>query len=96
MNAVLFDVALTAYIVAMVAASASSSGGARGSWVALLLTQAGWVFHTRAHRPGRRAGPPAVLTLAELVSVVIWVAVLFELWAERRYRVRVSAPSCCR
>jgi len=90
-NAVLYDVALTAYIIA----TASALGyllGRRDGWsrFTILVTQAGWVVHTLAlvvRAVELRRLP--LSTLAEAVSVVIWVAVLLELWAERAYRAKV-------
>ena len=89
MNAVVFDVALTAYILAAVAALSSLI------WrrddlgrVARVLTLAGWICHTAAvGLRGVELGRPPVLTLAEVVSVVIWVAVLVDLVVERRYGI---------
>jgi len=88
-NAVVFDVALTAYILAAVAALSSLI------WrrddlgrVARVLTLAGWICHTAAvGLRGVELGRPPVLTLAEVVSVVIWVAVLVDLVVERRYGI---------
>jgi ABC-type transport system involved in cytochrome c biogenesis permease subunit len=91
MNAVIFDVALTAYIVAAVAAIASLAGRReRLVPVVEILTAAGWVCHTVSL--GMRwveTGRAPILTLAEVVSVVIWAAVAWELWAERRYGARI-------
>ena len=90
-NAVLYDVALTAYIVATALSFAYLVGRREGFWrVSVLMTQAGWVCHTvalavRAVELGR----PPLATLPEAVSLVIWVAVLLELWAERQYRIKV-------
>lgn len=91
MNAVLFDVALTAYIVAAVSAVGSLFGRrAQLSRFTLLLTRAGWICHTVAiFARGAELHRLPILTLAEVVSVVIWAAVLFELWIERRYEIRV-------
>lgn len=90
-NAVLYDIALTAYIVAMVAALGHLLGRREGLWrLALLCTQAGWLFHTLAIGVrGVELGRLPLLTLSELVSVMIWGAVLLELWAERVFRVKV-------
>ena len=86
-NAVLYDIALTAYIVAMAARARPPPRPAREGCgaLALLLTQAGWLFHTLGHRRARASssGRLPLLTLSELISVVIWGAVLLELWAER-------------
>lgn len=89
MNAVLFDVALTAYILAAAAALASLVWRRDDlSRVARLLTQAGWVCHTAASvLRGVELGRAPVLTLAEVVSVVIWLAVFLDLWVERRYGI---------
>jgi ABC-type uncharacterized transport system permease subunit len=90
-NAVLFDVALTAYIVGAISA-VGSFFGRREALVrfTLLLTQAGWVCHTLAIiARGMELRRIPILSLAEVVSVVIWGAVLFELWVERRYDIRV-------
>ena len=38
---------------------------------------------------GVELGRPPIVTLPEVVSVVIWVAVLLELWAEWQYQVKV-------
>jgi ABC-type transport system involved in cytochrome c biogenesis permease subunit len=88
-NAVLFDVALTAYILAAAAALASLVWRRDDlSRVARLLTQAGWVCHTAAIvLRGVELGRAPVLTLAEVVSVVIWLAVFLDLWVERRYGI---------
>jgi ABC-type transport system involved in cytochrome c biogenesis permease subunit len=89
MNAVVFDIALTAYIIA----AAAALGSLFGRWddlarFARLLTAAGWVCHTAAIvLRGVDLGRAPVLTLAEVVSVVIWVAVLFGLWIEYRYGI---------
>jgi len=90
-NAVLYDVALTAYIVATASAFAYLVGRRDGFWrLSLLMTQMGWVCHTVALVVrGVELGRPPLLTLPEAVSVVIWAAVLVELWAERQYRVKV-------
>jgi len=87
MNAVVFDVALTAYIAAAAAALGSFFWRREDlARFASLLTVAGWVCHTGAivlRWVDLRRVP--VTTLAESVSVLIWVAVLFGLWIEYRY-----------
>ena len=89
MNAIVFDVALTAYILAAAAALGSLFGRREDlARLARLLTVTGWVCHTGAiilRWVELRRAP--VLTLAESVSVVIWVAVLFGLWIEYRYGI---------
>jgi cytochrome c-type biogenesis protein CcsB len=91
MNAVIYDVALTAYIVATGSSFAYLVGRREGFWrLGVLMTQAGWVCHTVALVVrGVELGRPPLMTLAEVVSVIIWVAVLFELWAERQYQIKV-------
>lgn len=91
MNAVVFDIALTAYIVAAVSAVASLFGRrAELSRFTLLITQLGWVCHTAALiMRGVELGRLPFLTLAEAVSVVIWTVVLADLWIGRRFRMPV-------
>ena len=91
MNAVLYDVALTAYIVATASSLVYLMGRREGFWrLSTLMTQGGWACHTVALVVrGVEMGRPPLLTLPEAVSVVIWAAVLLELWAERQYRVKV-------
>jgi ABC-type uncharacterized transport system permease subunit len=91
MNAVLYDVALTAYIVATGACLAYLVSRREGYWrLGTLATQAGWVCHTVALVVrGVELRRPPLLTLPEVVSVVIWTAVLLELWVERHYRMKV-------
>jgi ABC-type transport system involved in cytochrome c biogenesis permease subunit len=89
MNAVLYDVALTLYISATVTAlGALASRGQRLARATGALTQAGWLCHTLALIVrGLELGRVPLATVPELVSVVIWAAVLLELWAERRFQV---------
>jgi ABC-type uncharacterized transport system permease subunit len=89
-NAVLYDVALTAYILAAGAAIGSLLGRRdQLAWVALLLTQAGWVCHTAAVvMRGVELRRLPFMTMAEVISLVIWAAILLDLWIERRHRVR--------
>lgn len=91
MNPVLFDLALVAYLGATVLALAHLIQRREAIYrAASLLTQAGWVVHTLALvvRWVERGRPP-LGTLVEAMSVVGWAAVLFTLWAERQYRVKV-------
>jgi ABC-type transport system involved in cytochrome c biogenesis permease subunit len=89
-NAVIFDVALTAYILAAVAAVGSLLGRrAQLEWVALLLTQAGWICHTAAVLlRGIELRRLPFMSMAEVISLVIWAAVLLDFWLERRHRIR--------
>ncbi len=86
----LYDVALTAYIVATAAALGYLLRRRDGlSRLSILMTQLGWVCHTVALvMRGVELGRPPIVTLPEVVSVVIWVAVLLELWAEWQYQVK--------
>ena len=90
MNAVLFDVALTAYILAAVAAVGSFVGRREQlGWVALLLTQAGWICHTAAViLRGIELRRLPFMTMAEVISLVIWAVILLDLWVERRHRIQ--------
>ncbi len=89
-NAVLFDVALTAYIVAAVSAAVSlRSRRLEPGRFTLLLIQAGWLCHTVAIiLRGIELGRLPVVTMAEVISVVIWAVVGLDLWIERRQHVR--------
>jgi cytochrome c-type biogenesis protein CcsB len=89
-NAVIYDVALTAYIVATAFSFAYLVGRReRFWWLGALMTRAGWVCHTVALVVrGIELGRPPFMTMPEVVSVVIWVAVLLELWAERQYEIK--------
>lgn len=93
MNVVLFDVALTAYILAAAAAIASLAGRRDPlAAAALLLTQAGWVCHTAAViLRGVELGRLPFTSLPEMVSLVIWAAILLDFWVERHRRVRPLA-----
>ena len=90
MNAVLFDVALTAYILAAAAAIGSLVGRRdQLAWAALLLTQAGWICHTGAViLRGIELRRLPFSTLAEMISLLIWAVILLDFWVERHRRVR--------
>ena len=90
MNPVLYDVALTAYIAATALSLAYLVGRRDNIWrSAALMTQVGWVCHTVALVVrGVELRRPPLLTLPEAVSLMIWAAVLLELWAERQYQVK--------
>jgi ABC-type uncharacterized transport system permease subunit len=86
MNAVVFDVALTAYIVAAAAALGSLAGRREElGRFAFLMVGAGFICHTVAIvlRWVERGRLP-LTSLAEVVSLVIWAAVGAELLIERR------------
>jgi ABC-type transport system involved in cytochrome c biogenesis permease subunit len=89
-NAVLFDVALTAYILAAAAAIGSLAGRRdQLAWVALLLTQAGFICHTGAViLRGIELRRLPFSTLAEMISLLIWAVILLDFWVERHRRVR--------
>lgn len=91
MNPILFDLALLAYLSATVLALAHLIQRREVSYrAASLLTQAAWVIHTLALVVrGIELNRPPLSTLAEAMSVVSWAAVLFTLWAERQYQVKV-------
>jgi cytochrome c-type biogenesis protein CcsB len=93
MNAVLYDVALTAYIAATGTAIGSLLSRQPGLGRATtVITWVGWVCHTAALAVrGAELGRVPVATVPEVVSVVIWGAVLLELWAERRFRMPALA-----
>jgi len=65
----------------------------REEWLhrlASVATIAGWVLHTVALLGvAFRLGRPPLGSLSEAVSVAVWVAVLWALWAERQYGVKV-------
>ena len=90
MNAVLFDVALTAYILAAAAAIGSLAGRRdQLAWVALLLTQAGFICHTGAViLRGIELRRLPFSTLAEMISLLIWAVIMLDFWVERHRRVR--------
>jgi ABC-type transport system involved in cytochrome c biogenesis permease subunit len=89
-NAVLFDVALTAYILAAAAAIGSLAGRRdQLAWIGLLLTQAGWICHTGAViLRGIELRRLPFSTLAEMISLLIWAVILLDFWVERHRRVR--------
>jgi len=88
-NAVVFDVALTAYIIAAAAALGSLFGRREDlARLARRLTAVGWMCHTAAIvLRGLELRRAPALTLAESVSIVIWVAVLLGLWIESRHGI---------
>jgi cytochrome c-type biogenesis protein CcsB len=90
-NPLLFTLALLGYLVATGLALAYLVQ--RGEWIyrsASMATQAGWVLHTLALVVrGVELGRAPLATFPEAVSVVVWAAVLFEMWAERQYGVKV-------
>ena len=91
MNATLYDVALTAYIGATAAALGFLVRRRPGlSRASVALTLVGWVCHTVAIVVrGVELGRPPLATLPEVVSLVIWMVVVLELWAQWQYQVRV-------
>ena len=91
MNLVLFDLALLAYVGATALALTHLIQRREAIYrAASLLTQAAWIVHTLALVVrGVELNRPPLGTLVEAISVVGWAAVLFTLWAERQYRVKV-------
>src|SRR5262245_16069135 len=89
-NAVLYDVALTAYLVATAAALAHLVDRRERLWrFSVVTTQVGWVCHTVALvGRGVELGRLPLVSPPEVVSAVIWAVVLLELWTERQYRVK--------
>lgn len=93
MNAILYDVALTAYIVATVTAIGGLVSRRHGLVrLTRLVAQSGWICHTVALAVrGVELERIPLATVPEVVSVVIWGAVLLALWAERRFRAPALA-----
>ncbi len=87
----LFHLALIAYLAATGLALAYLVQRAEAVHrLATGATMAGWALQTigliaRTVESGR----PPLWTFPEAVSVVVWAAVLLELWAERQYRIKV-------
>jgi ABC-type transport system involved in cytochrome c biogenesis permease subunit len=86
----LVDLALTGYLWATVQALAELTGR-RGVWPVptRMLLVTGWVLHTLGLvlRAIDLGGPP-VGGLHGALSMIVWAAVLFLLWGERRYALR--------
>jgi ABC-type uncharacterized transport system permease subunit len=85
-NAVVFDVALTAYIVAAIAALGSLAGRREElGRFSFLMAGAGFMCHTVALAlRWVEHGRPPVTSLAEALSLVIWAVVGAEILIERR------------
>lgn len=90
MNEVLFDVALTAYLLAAAAAIGSLLGRREQlGRAAVLLTEAGFLCHTVAVvLRGVELRRLPFMTIPEVISLVIWAVILLELWLERRQQLR--------
>ncbi len=57
---------------------------------AALATQAGWILHTLSLVVrGVELSRPPLGTFQEAISVLVWAAVLLELWSERQFGVKV-------
>lgn len=86
-----FNVAIVAYVIATALSLAYLVQ--RHELVhrlAALATLAGWASHSLALvLLGAQLGRPPLGSLSEAISVVVWVAVLLEMWIERQYGVRV-------
>src|SRR2546430_1240377 len=87
----LFDLAIFGYIAATGLSLAYLVQ--REEWLhrlASVATIAGWVLHAVALLAlAFRLGRPPLGSLSEAVSVAVWVAVLWALWVERQYGVKV-------
>lgn len=91
MNAIVYDVALTAYIIATISAVGYFATRRDGLFrFTALMTQIGWVLHTLAiaTRWVERGRMPLV-TLPEVVSIIIWAAVLLELSVARQFGMKM-------
>src|SRR5213596_620660 len=87
----LFDLAIFGYIAATGLSLAYLVQ--REEWLhrlASVATIAGWVLHAVALLAlAFRLGRPPLGSLSEAMSVAVWVAVLWALWVERQYGVKV-------
>jgi ABC-type uncharacterized transport system permease subunit len=87
----LFTLALTAYVAAAGLALAYLIHREEAIYrLGTVATMAGWAFQTvgliaRTAQSGR----PPLWTFPDAVFVAVWAAVLLELWAERRYKIKV-------
>lgn len=91
MNPLLLYLALLGYLVATALALTYLIQRQEGIYrFASLATQAGWILHTLALvvRTVELSRPP-LATFQEAVSVLVWAAVLLELWSEHQFRVKV-------
>ena len=91
MSASLFYLALLGYLVATALALAYLIQRHEGIYrFAALATQAGWILHTLALVVrGVELSRAPLGTFQESVSVLVWAAVLLELWSERQFGVKV-------
>ncbi len=91
MNPLLFNLAFAAYLVATALALSYLIHRREGLHrTAVLASLAGWVLHTLALvLRGVELGRAPLANLPEALSVLVWALVLFTLWAERRYGVKV-------
>jgi cytochrome c-type biogenesis protein CcsB len=91
MQATVFNLAILAYICA--AGLAFAHLIQRSELVqrlSALAAVAGWVLHTVSLvARGVETGRPPLGTLPDALSIAVWVVVLFEMWAERQYGLRV-------
>lgn len=90
-NQIAFTLALTGYVCATALALAYLVR--RDEMIhrlASLATMAGWACHTVALVAlGMETGRPPLGNLREAVSAAVWVAVLLEMWLERRAGLKV-------
>jgi cytochrome c-type biogenesis protein CcsB len=91
MNPLLFSLALLGYLVATVLALTYLVQRNEGTYrFAVLATQGGWILHTLALVVrGVELSRPPLVTFQEAVSVLVWAAVLLEIWTERQFGVKV-------
>jgi cytochrome c-type biogenesis protein CcsB len=91
MQPIAFQFAITGYVVGTGLALAYLVQRHELTYrLATLATLAGWICHSIGLiLLGAEAGRPPLGTLAEAVSVAVWVVVLLEMWAERAYGLRV-------
>ena len=91
MNPLVFNLAFAAYFVATALALAYLIHRREGLHrMTVLASLGGWVLHTFALvLRGVELGGAPLASLPEALSVLVWALVLFTLWAERQYGIKV-------
>ena len=91
MSSSLFYLALLGYLAATALALTYLIRRHEGIYrFAALLTQVGWILHTLSLVVrGIELSRPPLGTFQEAISVLVWAAVLLELWSERQFGVKV-------